>query len=184
MIMVSAPRLRNRRQSEIAHRRSHGITGAMNPTIFILNGPNLNLLGSREPEIYGRESLNDIEAACRAHAGKLGLGVDCRQSNHEGFLIDWIHEARAAAAGIVINPGAYSHTSVAIYDALKAFDKPVVEVHLSNLHQREAFRGHSYVSLVAKGVICGLGSIGYLAALDAMARWLGSSAPTLTTQEA
>jgi 3-dehydroquinate dehydratase-2 len=156
----------------------------MNPTIFILNGPNLNLLGSREPEIYGRETLGDIEAACRAHAARQGLSVDCRQSNHEGFLIDWIHEARANAAGLVINPGAFSHTSIALFDAVKAFEKPVVEVHLSNLHQRETFRHHSYISPAAKGVICGLGSLGYLAALDAMARWLGTAAPNATIQEA
>jgi 3-dehydroquinate dehydratase-2 len=156
----------------------------MNPTIFILNGPNLNLLGSREPEIYGRETLGDIEAACRAHAGRLGLALDCRQSNHEGLLIDWIHEARAGAAGIVINPGAFGHTSIALFDALKAFAKPVVEVHLSNLHQRETFRHHSYISPAAKGVICGLGGLGYLAALDAMARWLGPAAPNATIQEA
>jgi len=145
----------------------------MNPTIFILNGPNLNLLGSREPEIYGRESLSDIETVCHAHAAKLGLRVDCRQSNHEGLLIDWVHEARGQAAGIIINPGAYSHTSIALLDALKAYERPVVEVHLSNIHQREEFRHHSYVSAAAKGVICGLGSLGYLAALDALARWLG-----------
>jgi 3-dehydroquinate dehydratase-2 len=156
----------------------------MNPTIFILNGPNLNLLGSREPEIYGRESLSDIEGACRLHAERLGLRVDCRQSNHEGVLIDWVHEARQSAAAIIINPGAYSHSSIALFDALKAFDKPVVEVHLSNIHQREAFRHHSYISPAAKGVICGLGSLGYLAALDAMARWLGVPAPTQTHKEA
>lgn len=144
--------------------------------ILILNGPNLNLLGFREPEVYGHDTLSDIEAACRAHAGKLGLAVDCRQSNHEGQLIDWVHEARTAFAGIVINPGAYSHTSIALLDALKAVDKPVVEVHLSNIHQREFFRHHSYVSLAAKGVICGLGVQGYLAALDAMGRWLTTPA--------
>jgi len=156
----------------------------MNPTIFLLNGPNLNLLGSRDPEIYGRESLADIEAACRAHAAKLGLKLDCRQTNHEGVLIDWIHEARTQAQGIVINPGAFSHSSIAIHDALEAFAKPVVEVHLSNIHRREPFRHHSYVSPVAKGVICGLGSLGYLAALDAQARWLSGSAPPPTLQEA
>jgi 3-dehydroquinate dehydratase-2 len=156
----------------------------MNPMIFILNGPNLNLLGSREPEIYGRESLSDIEAACQAHAAKLGLRVDCRQSNHEGLLVDWIQEARGKAAGIVINPSAYSHTSIALLDALKAFEKPIVEVHLTNVHQREAFRHHSYVSAAAKGVICGLGSLGYLAALDAMARWVSASAPAPKLKEA
>lgn len=145
----------------------------MTPTIFILNGPNLNLLGSREPEIYGRESLTDIEAACRLHGERLRLGCDCRQSNHEGQLIDWVHEARNHAKGIIINPGGYSHSSIALLDALKAFSGPVIEVHLSNIHQRESFRNHSYISLAAKGVICGLGSLGYLAALDAMAKWLG-----------
>jgi len=149
----------------------------MNPTIFLLNGPNLNLLGSREPEIYGRESLGDIEAAARAHADILGLAVDCRQSNHEGSLIDWVHEARSACAGLIINPGAYAHSSIALYDSLRAFEKPIIEVHMSNIHQREAFRHHSYVSAAAKGVICGLGSLGYLAALDAMARWLGLPHP-------
>jgi 3-dehydroquinate dehydratase-2 len=149
----------------------------MLPAILILNGPNLNLLGSREPEIYGRESLADIEAICHAQGEKLGVKVECRQSNHEGQLIDWIQEARQAFNGIVINPGAFTHSSIALLDALKAVEKPVIEVHLSNIHQREAFRHHSYVSMVAKGVICGLGSRGYLAALDAMAHWLGASAP-------
>jgi len=151
--------------------------------ILIINGPNLNLLGTREPEVYGHDTLADVEAACRAHATKLGLMVDCRQSNHEGVLIDWVQEARSSFAGVVINPGAYSHTSIALLDALKAVQKPIVEVHLSNIHQRENFRHHSYVSLVAKGVICGLGIQGYLSALDAMARWL--PAPALrTTKEA
>jgi 3-dehydroquinate dehydratase-2 len=156
----------------------------MNPTIFILNGPNLNLLGSREPEIYGRETLKDIEDSCRAHAKALGLSVDCRQSNHEGQLIDWVHEARKSAAGIIINPGAYSHTSIALFDALKAFDKPIVEVHLSNIHQREEFRHHSYISAAAKGVLCGFGSFGYLAALDALSRWLGKPASSKKAKEA
>ena len=149
--------------------------------ILILNGPNLNMLGLREPEIYGHDTLSDVEAACRSHAAGLGLEVDCRQSNHEGQLIDWVHEARTAFAGIVINPGAYSHTSIALLDALKAVGKPVVEVHLSNIHQRESFRHHSYVSQVAKGVICGLGIQGYLSALDAMSRWL--SAPAQRTKK-
>jgi len=151
----------------------------MTPTIFILNGPNLNLLGSREPEIYGRDSLPDIEAVCRLHAEKLGLRAECRQSNHEGQLIDWVHEARTEAQGMIINAGGYSHSSIALLDALKAFAHPIVEVHLSNLYQRESFRHHSYLSQAAKGVICGLGSLGYLAALDALARWLGASAPTI-----
>ena len=142
------------------------------PSVLILNGPNLNLLGTREPEIYGRTTLADIEAQCREHAGRLGLGVDCRQANGEGQLVDWIQEARGSRAAIVINPGAYSHTSIAILDALQAADLPVVEVHLSNIHKRETFRQHSYVSKAAQGVICGFGAQGYLMALDALARQL------------
>ena len=144
----------------------------MTVSVLILNGPNLNLLGFREPEVYGHDTLADVEALCRSHAAKLGFSADCRQSNHEGQLIDWVQEARDAFAGIIINPGGYSHTSIALLDALKAVRKPVIEVHLSNIHQRESFRNHSYVSLAAKGVICGLGIQGYVAALDAMARWL------------
>lgn len=140
----------------------------MTPTILILNGPNLNLLGSRQPEIYGHESLADIEAACRRHAHSLGLAVDFRQSNHEGELVDWIQQARGRSAGIIINPAAYSHTSIALLDALLAVELPAVEVHLSNIHQRDAFRRHSYVSQVARGVICGFGSHGYILALDAI----------------
>lgn len=142
----------------------------MTPNILLLNGPNLNLLGSRQPEIYGRETLADIEAACRQHARTLGFALDFRQSNHEGQLIDWIQQARGVSAGIIINPGAYTHTSIAILDALLAVELPVVEVHLSNIHQREPFRQHSYVSKAARGVICGFGSHGYLLALDAMSR--------------
>ena len=145
--------------------------------VLIINGPNLNLLGTREPEVYGHDTLADVEAACRSHAHKLGLEIDCRQSNHEGQLVDWVQEARTGFAGIVINPGAYSHTSIALLDALKAVGKPIVEVHLSNIHQRESFRHHSYVSLAAKGVICGLGIQGYLSALDAMAHWLSAPVP-------
>ena len=144
----------------------------MPQTVFILNGPNLNLLGKREPEIYGHQTLGDIESDCRDRAASLGLAIDFRQSNHEGVLIDAIHEARERAAGIIINPGALTHTSIAIHDALKAFAGPIVEVHLSNIHQREAFRHLSYVSLVAKAVIAGCGAHGYLLALDAVARWL------------
>lgn len=144
----------------------------MQPTVLILNGPNLNLLGKREPEIYGRQTLADIESDCREQAAALGLAIDFRQSNHEGVLIDAIHEAREQAAGIIINPAALTHTSIAIYDALKTFAGPIVEVHLSNIHQREAFRHLSYVSLVAKAVIAGCGAHGYLLALEAMARWL------------
>lgn len=136
--------------------------------IFILNGPNLNLLGRREPEIYGHETLADIEAACAKRAGALGMEIDFRQSNSEGRMVDWIQEARGKAAGIAINAGAYTHTSVAIHDALKAVDLPVIEVHLSNLFAREEFRHHSYVSLAATGMICGLGGAGYLLAVEAL----------------
>ena len=125
-------------------------------TILVLNGPNLNLLGKRQPEIYGHTTLADVETLCRSVAAD-GFDIRLEQSNHEGQLIDWIHEARESACGIVINPGAYTHTSVAILDALKAFDGPVMEVHISNVHQRESFRHHSYVSLRADGVIAGLG---------------------------
>ena len=137
--------------------------------IHILNGPNLNLLGQRQPDIYGSETLADVEVACKAMAKELGLTCECRQSNHEGQLVDWIQEARKAAAGIIINPGAYSHTSVAILDALNAFDGPVLEVHISNIHKREVFRHHSYVSRRADGVIAGFGTEGYLLALRRMA---------------
>jgi len=145
---------------------------AGNPTILVLNGPNLNLLGLREPEIYGRETLSDIEEACLERAAELGLQLDFRQSNHEGQLVDWIHEARQTADGIILNAGAYSHTSIALLDALAAAELPVVEVHLSNIYRREPFRHHSYISRVARGVICGLGGHGYELALTAMARLL------------
>ncbi len=136
----------------------------MTKTIFLLNGPNLNLLGKRQPDIYGRDTLDDVEANCRA---LLPQGYDLRmlQSNHEGQLIDWIHEAREAACGIVMNPGAYTHTSVAILDALNAFEGPMIEIHISNVHKRGSFRHHSYVSLRADGVIAGLGIEGYEAAV-------------------
>ena len=137
--------------------------------LYVLNGPNLNLLGVREPEIYGRATLADIEQAVVARAKGHGLDAVFRQSNQEGTLVDWIQEARTKASGVIVNPGAYSHTSIAIYDAFKALDKPVIEVHLSNPQQREAFRHHDYVSQVAKGVIMGLGTSGYLFAVDAMA---------------
>ncbi len=142
------------------------------PAVLILNGPNLNLLGTREPATYGRASLADIEKACRAHAATLGLTVDFRQSNSEGTLVDWIQESAGKHQGILINPAAYSHTSVAILDALSAVDLPVVEVHLSNIHQREAFRHHSYVSRVALGVICGFGADSYRMGLTALATLL------------
>jgi len=143
------------------------------PHVLILNGPNLNLLGQRQPEVYGHETLADVEAACATLAATLGLTLGCRQSNHEGALVDLIQTARTTAQGIVINPGAYSHTSVAILDALNAFDGPVLEVHISNIHKREAFRHHSYVSGRAEGVIAGFGTEGYLLALRRMATLLG-----------
>lgn len=143
---------------------------ASTPTILILNGPNLNMLGVRQPEIYGRETLGDIEAACRERAAELNIEIDFRQSNHEGELIEWIHEARGTADGIVINGGALSHSSIAVLDALLLCELPVVEVHLSNIYKRDAFRHHSYVSQAAFGVICGFGGRGYLYALDALAR--------------
>ena len=142
------------------------------PTVLVLNGPNLNLLGTREPGIYGTGTLADIEAACAARAATLGLTLDFRQSNSESQLIDWVQAARTGVAGIVINAGGYSHTSIALMDALSAAGLPVVEVHLSNIHRREDFRHHSYVSRVARGVIVGLGPQGYELALDAMARLL------------
>ena len=139
------------------------------PVVFILNGPNLNLLGVREPSIYGRDTLGDIEERCTARAAALGLEIDFRQTNHEGQLVDWIQEARESADGIILNAGALTHTSVALLDALSAAGLPVIEVHLSNIFRRENFRHHSYVSLAANGVICGLGAQGYELALDAIA---------------
>jgi len=132
----------------------------------IFNGPNLNLLGLRQPEIYGHETLQDVENNCKDLANQLSLKVDFKQSNHEGELVDWIQAARDTSAGIIINPAAYSHTSVAVLDALNAFDGPVVEVHISNIHAREAFRHHSYVSQRANAVIAGCGIDGYLFALQ------------------
>ena len=144
----------------------------MTKTVFLLNGPNLNLLGKRQPEIYGRETLADVEAAAAALAGELGLALVPHQSNHEGALVDLIHRAREEAAAIVINPGAYSHTSVAILDALNAFEGVVMEVHISNIHKRESFRHHSFVSARADGVIAGCGTEGYLLALRRIATLL------------
>lgn len=138
--------------------------------ILVLNGPNLNMLGVREPGIYGAATLADIEATCRNRAAALGLELDFRQSNHEGELVTWIQEARGRFGAIVLNAGAYTHTSVAILDALLAAGVPCVEVHLSNIHQRDTFRHHSYVSKAAKGVIMGLGPLGYDLAVEAAAR--------------
>lgn len=143
------------------------------PTVYVLNGPNLNLLGQRQPEIYGSTTLADVERDCQATGASLGLTIEFFQSNHEGALIDKIHEARLRAQAIVINPAAFTHTSVAILDALNAFDGPVLEVHISNVHKREGFRHHSYVSLRAEGVIAGFGVNGYLLALQQAARMVG-----------
>jgi 3-dehydroquinate dehydratase-2 len=137
--------------------------------IYVLNGPNLNLLGQREPAIYGRDTLDDIARLAKAKAATLGHSVEFRQSNSEGELVDWIQEARTKAAGLILNAGALTHTSIALLDALQAAELPVVEVHLSNIFRREAFRQHSYVSLGASGVICGFGAKGYELALDALA---------------
>jgi 3-dehydroquinate dehydratase-2 len=138
----------------------------MSKCIYVLNGPNLNLLGKRQPEIYGYETLDDVKAKLEKRAEGSEYSIEFFQSNHEGAIIDKIHEARENACGIIINPAAFTHTSVAILDALNAFDGKVVEVHISNVHKRESFRHHSYVSLRAEGVIAGLGTFGYLAALE------------------
>ncbi|MDJ0514039.1 MAG: type II 3-dehydroquinate dehydratase [Methyloceanibacter sp.] len=141
----------------------------MAKTIYILNGPNLNLLGTREPEVYGTETLADLEARCVRKADALDFAVDFRQSNAEGELVDWIQEARTKGAGLIVNAGAYTHTSIAMLDALQACDVPIVEVHLSNIFRREPFRHHSYISGAAKGVICGFGGLGYELAVEALA---------------
>lgn len=138
--------------------------------IFVLNGPNLNLLGSREPEVYGKETLNDIRACCEQKAAKLGLDVDFRQSNHEGELVAWIQEAKDSAAGLIVNAGAFTHTSIAMLDALLAAGIPCVEVHLSNIFKREEFRHNSYISKAAQGVICGFGPASYDLGIEALAK--------------
>ena len=143
--------------------------------ILILNGPNLNLLGTREPAVYGAETLADVERLCRQEGEALGVGVDCRQSNHEGQLIDWIQEAgREIAAGnmigVVFNPGAYTHTSVALHDAIKGASATVIELHISNVHAREEFRHHSYISPAARGIMVGFGVLGYTLAMGALVR--------------
>lgn len=137
-------------------------------SFLILNGPNLNLLGTRQPEIYGRTTLPDVEAMCAAHADKIGVTVSCVQSNHEGDLVDEIHKARGTHDGIVLNAGAYTHTSIALLDAIKGCDAKVIELHLSNIHARESFRHKSYISPVAIGLICGFGAHGYILAMDAL----------------
>ena len=148
----------------------------MSKPIYVLNGPNLNLLGSREPEIYGRTTLADIGDMAAAEAKAHGFEVVFRQSNHEGELVDWIHEARDEAAGVIVNGGAYTHTSVAIHDALRAVDVPVVEVHLSNTFAREEFRHRSLISPVAKGLIVGFGANSYVLAVDALASLIEEAA--------
>lgn len=143
----------------------------MSETVYVLNGPNLNLLGLREPEIYGTQTLDDIAGMLEDRALELGLEIDLRQSNHEGHLIDWLHEAQAVGArAVLLNAGAFTHTSVALHDAIKSIRTPVIEVHLSNPHTREAFRHKSYVGMAAKGTVCGFGANSYLVALDAVTR--------------
>jgi 3-dehydroquinate dehydratase-2 len=137
--------------------------------VLVLNGPNLNLLGQREPEVYGRTTLVEIETVCRAEGKRLGVEVECRQSNSEAELIGWVQAAQGGFDAVILNAGAYSHTSIALLDALRSLNKPLIEVHLSNIYRREMFRQHSYVSLAADGVICGLGPRGYLLALGALA---------------
>jgi len=137
-------------------------------SILILNGPNLNLLGTRQPEVYGDETLGDIEAMSRAHAKALGLSLEFVQSNHEGALVDAIHAARGTHDGIILNAGAYTHTSIALMDAISSAQVPVIELHLSNIHARETFRHHSYIAPVALGLICGFGAQGYVLAIDAL----------------
>lgn len=144
--------------------------------ITILNGPNLNLLGTREPHIYGHTTLAEIEAMCRTRAAALGIALTFRQSNHEGVLVDWIQEAREAADAVIINPAAYSFRSVALIDAMKALGKPVVELHVSNIHARDELHRHSITSTAATAVICGLGPYGYVAALEAAAHLAGRAA--------
>jgi 3-dehydroquinate dehydratase-2 len=140
------------------------------PTVYVLNGPNLNLLGLREPDIYGHDTLDDIAGRLEDRARELGLAIDMRQSNHEGHLIDWLHEAQARAAkGVILNPGGFTHTSVALHDAIKSVTVPVIEVHLSNPHKRESFRHKSFVASAARGTIAGFGPLSYMLALDAAA---------------
>jgi 3-dehydroquinate dehydratase-2 len=147
----------------------------MTRSILILNGPNLNLLGTRQPEVYGPTTLDDIEALCRAKADSLGVDLAFRQSNHEGELVDALHAARGTHAGIILNAGAYTHTSVALMDAISSIMVPVVELHLSNIHAREEFRQKSYIAPVAVGQICGFGAAGYPLAMDAIVSYIGDT---------
>lgn len=148
----------------------------MQRPIFVLNGPNLNMLGKREPAVYGRDTLDDVRCLVEAHAETRKITCDFRQTNHEGELVEWVHEARDGATGIVLNAGAYTHTSIALLDALRSAERPVVEVHLSNIFARESFRHHSYVAMAAIGVICGFGANGYVMAIDALVDHLGRTA--------
>ena len=148
----------------------------MTKTVYVLNGPNLNLLGTREPQVYGSQTLADVEQLCTAACARHGFTLVFRQSNHEGVLIDWLHEAgkvhaAGALAGVVLNAGAYTHTSVALHDAIKGTAIPLLELHISNVHARESFRHHSYISPVARAVVCGLGVAGYPLAIEAVAQW-------------
>jgi 3-dehydroquinate dehydratase-2 len=143
-------------------------------SVLILNGPNLNLLGTRQPEVYGKTTLADVEALCAAETARLELEMQFAQSNHEGALIDMIHEARGQHAGIILNAGAYTHTSIALMDAIASVELPVVEVHLSNIHARESFRHRSYIAPVAIGQICGFGVHGYVLAIQALQRCIVS----------
>lgn len=149
----------------------------MTKPIYVLNGPNLNLLGSREPEVYGKETLEDVRARCEEKAATFGFPVEFRQSNHEGELVAWIQEARTKAAGLIVNAGAFTHTSIAMLDALLASDIPCVEVHLSNIFRREDFRHHSYISKGAKGVICGFGPMSYELGIEALAASIPAAKP-------
>jgi 3-dehydroquinate dehydratase-2 len=146
--------------------------------IYVLNGPNLNLLGSREPEVYGKDTLDDVKAKCETKAKVLGFTLDFRQSNHEGELVAWIQEARTEAAGMIVNAGAFTHTSIAMLDALLACPIPTVEVHLSNIFTREPFRHHSYISKAVKGVICGFGANSYELAIEALAGLIAGKRPS------
>jgi 3-dehydroquinate dehydratase-2 len=146
----------------------------MSKSILVLNGPNLNLLGTRQPDVYGRTTLADVEAMCADKAKALGIDIDFRQSNHEGTLVDWIHEARGKYDAILINAGAYTHTSIALHDAIASVELPVAEVHISNIHKREEFRHLSYISKVSLGMICGFGTYGYLMGIDALVNHLSA----------